>query len=98
MSDLLASNRTHTGQVTDSESSINDSDYETLITSLLSKAHSSSHTVSQKKVVSDPTPSDNDSISQQVKNLQILSQLQSLGKRLDGIEAKIVKRPVIKVK
>ena len=98
MSDLLASNRTHTGQVTDSESSINDSDYETLITSLLSKAHSPSHTVSQKKVVSDPIPSDNDSISQQVKNLQILSQLQSLGKRLDGIEAKIVKRPVIKVK
>ena len=46
LSDLLASDRTHTGQVTDSESSINDSNCETLINKPLSKACSSSHTVS----------------------------------------------------
>ena len=38
MSDLLARDMTHTGQVTDSEDSINDSDCEPLINSPLSKA------------------------------------------------------------
>ena len=81
MPDLLASNRAYTGQVSDSESSINDSDCEALIKSSPSKACSSDYAVSSNKVGSDPTQSDS-SISQQVINMQILSQLQSLDKRL----------------
>ena len=38
--------------------------------------------------MSDPTLSDNDCISQQVINMQILSQLQFLGRRLDDMEAR----------
>ena len=91
MSDLLASDRAYTGQVFDSESSINDSDCEALIQSSPVKACSSGHAVSSSKVGSDPTPSDT-SISQQVINMQILSQLQSLGRRLDNMEAKNCKK------
>ena len=92
MSDLLASNRTHTGQVTESDPSINDSDCEALFNSSLSKACSSSEAVSNEKVVSDATPSDSHAISQQVINMQILTQLQSLGRRLDDMEAKNCKK------
>ena len=87
MLDLLANGRTHTGHVSDSDSSINDSDCKILIQSSLAKAGCSGQPVLSPKVGSDPTPSDN-SISQQVINMQILSQLQSLGRRLDNMEAK----------
>ena len=51
MPDLLASDRTYTGQVNDSESSINDSDCEALVNSPLSKACSSSaYTVVHKNL------------------------------------------------
>ena len=86
MSDLLASHRTRTGQVSDSQSSINDSDCEALIQSSPVKTGTSHQAALSTKVGSDPTPSDN-SISQQVINMQILSQLQSLGRRLDTMEA-----------
>ena len=91
MSDLLACDRTHTGQVSDSESSINDSDCKALIQSSPVKACSSGYAVSSSKVGSDPTPADT-SIIQQVINVQILSQLQSLGRRLDNMEAKNCKK------
>ena len=98
MSDLLASDRTYTGQVSDTESFINDSDCEALIQSSPVKAGSSVQPALSTKVGSDPTPSDN-SIGQQVINVQILSQLQSLGRRLDTMEAKnCKKKTMIKVK
>ena len=89
MSDLLANEGTHTGQVSDSESSVNDSDCEALIQSSPVKASTSNH--SRSTVGSDPTLSDT-SITQQVINMQILSQLQALGKRLDSMEAKNCKK------
>ena len=55
------------------------------------KACSSGQAVSSSKVVSDPTLSDT-SFSQQVINMQILSQLQSLERRLDSMEAKNCKK------
>ena len=54
MSDLLASNRTHTGQVSESESSISDSDCEALIQSSPVQACSSGHAVLSSKVGSAP--------------------------------------------
>ena len=89
MSDLLAKEGSHTGQVSDSESSINDGDCEALIHSSPVKPSLSNEAGSS--VGSDPTVSDT-SISQQVINMQILSQLQALGKRLDSMEAKNCKK------
>ena len=89
MSDLLAKEGSHTGQVSDSESSINDSDCEALIHSSPVKPCLSNEAGSS--VGSDPTVSDT-SISQQVINMQVLSQLQALGKRLDSMEAKSCKK------
>ena len=85
MSDLLAKEGKHIGQVSDSDSSINDSDCEALIQSSPVKPSTSSQ--ASNEVGSDPTSSDT-SITQQVINMQILSQLQVLGKRLDSMEAK----------
>ena len=70
MSDLMAKEGAHTGQVSDSESSINDSDCEALIESSPVKASTSSQASSN--VGSDPTLSET-SITQQVINMQILS-------------------------
>ena len=89
MSDLLAKDGSHTGQVSDSESSINDSDCDALIQS--SPVKTSASNQASSSVQSDPTVSDT-SISQQVINMQILSQLQALGKRLDSMEAKNCKK------
>ena len=72
MSDLLANKGTHTGQVSDSESSINDSDCEALTQSSPVKASTSNQ--SSCNVGSDPTSYDT-SITRQVINMQILSQL-----------------------
>ena len=99
MSDLLTSDRTHTGQVSDSESSINESDCEALISSPCSKsASSSSVKIPDKKLDSDSIASHSDSVSQQVINMQILSQLQSLGRRLDDMEAKNCKKTIDRTK
>ena len=92
ISDLLASDRTHTGQVLGSDSSLNDTDCDALINSPLAKASSSGHTGTNKKYESDPTLSDSVVVSQQVINMQILSQLKSLGRRLDDMEAKNCKK------
>ena len=64
---------------------------EALIKSSPVKACSSGHAVLSSKAGSDPTLSDT-SISQQVINMHILSQLQSLGRRLDNMEAKNCKK------
>ena len=62
ISDLLASDRTQTGQVSGSDSSLNDTDCDALINSPLAKA--SSHSGINTKYVSDPSLSDNNAISQ----------------------------------
>ena len=49
ISDLLASDRTHTGQVLGSDSSLNDTDCDALVNSPLAKASSSGHTGTNKK-------------------------------------------------
>ena len=75
LSDLLASDRTHTGQVTDSESSIIDSDCEALISSPSCKKSNSMfecQLVWPKNWIREPTSSNSDSVSQQVINMQIL--------------------------
>ena len=71
MSNLLASDRTQTGQVSGSDSSIHDSDCDALVNSPPAKTSSSGHTVVNKKCESDPTLSDSDAVSQQVINMQI---------------------------
>ena len=74
-------------------SSINDSDCDALIASSDEEQESESKsTVSNTCVASsDPTSSDDTSVSQQAINLQILSQLQKMGKRLDAMEQKSCK-------
>ena len=96
MSDLLASDRTHTGQVSGSDLSIYDSDFDALVNSPISKPGSSGHTITNKKCELDPNLSESDAVSQQVINMQILSQLKKLDRRLDDMEAKIARKPVIK--
>ena len=87
MKELLASQQdSETGQVSDNDSSINESDCEALIASSESDDNDSrEHVVKSLKNSrkSDPTMSDSQSTSQQAINIQILEQLQSLGKRLD---------------
>ena len=88
MSNLLASNRTQTGQVSGSDSSIHGSDCDALVNCPPAKASSSGHNAVNKKCESDLTLSDNDVVSQQVINMQIVTPLKSLGRRLDDMEAK----------
>ena len=92
--ELLASQQDPTtGQVSDNDSSINESDCEALIASSESDDNDSrehvvkSHKSSRKP---DPTMSDSQSTSQQAINVQILAQLQSLGQRLDVMEKKFL--------
>ena len=96
MSDL-AGDRTHTGQVLGSDSSIHDSDCDVLVNSPISKTDSSGHTVT-KNVSRIRTFVRQCQVSQQVINMQKLSQLKSLGRRLDDMEAKNCKKTVIKQK
>ena len=63
-----------------------------LVNSPPAKASSPGHSAVNKNCVSDPVLSDNDDASQQVINMQILSQLKSLGRRLDDMEAKNCKK------
>ena len=93
--DLLASQRnTQSGQVSDNDSSINDSDCEALIASSGDEHDSNVEKHSTETVLtnSDPTNSDAHSTSQQAINMQILAQLQSLGSRLDAMEKKSCKK------
>ena len=69
-------------------------DSEALIASLDDEHASCNDTVNQETSVkkSDPTESDSQSTSQQAINIQILAQLQSLGKRLNVMEKKSCKK------
>ena len=98
ISDLLAGDRTQTGQVSGSDSSLSHTDCDALINSPLAKASSSGLSGNTTKYVSDPSLSDGNVISQQVISMQILSQLKSLGQRLDDMETKNYKKTVIKAK
>ena len=92
ISDLLAGDRTQTGQVSGSDSSLSDNDCDALITSPLAKTGSSGLPGCNTKHVSDLSLSDATDVSQQVINMQILSQLKSLGQRLDDMETKNYKK------
>ena len=90
MSDLLASNKTQTGQVSDTDSSIDESDCEALVNSPSTRGQNVNS--SDKNLGSDQNVSHGDSVSQQMINMQILHQLLLLGKRLDSMEAKTCKK------
>ena len=82
LSDLLTCDRANkTGQVSDTESSISESDCEALISS--SSHVSQTSKVKSSNSESEPTSSQSGSMSQHDINVQILSQLQLLGWRLD---------------
>ena len=88
----------HDGQVSDSESSISEADCEALINdSPVDSFANVSKTSSprDKKSISDPKNSDD---MQQIINSKILTQLKSLGKRLDSIEQNVVSSNVSKNK
>ena len=89
MKDFLAAQKASTsGQVSDNESSITESDCEALVASS-DEETSCKHVVDKKaEKISDPTASGTSSISQQAINMQILSQLQVLGQRLEVMEQK----------
>ena len=94
LNDLLASQKTPgSGQVFDNYSSINDSDCESLIASYDKESEPHPHSSNASNFVHkmDLTASDTGCSSQQAINMQILSQLQSLGKRLDAMEKKTCK-------
>ena len=85
MSDLLANNKEN-GQVSDTDSSIDERDCEALANSPSTSAQNVCYT--DNNAESDQNPSLGGSDSQQMINMQILQQLQSLGKRLDTMEEK----------
>ena len=80
--------------MSDNDSSINESDCEVLIASSDDDNDSRECVVNSQKSSkkSDPTMSDSQSTSQHAINIQILAQLQSLGKRLDVMEKKSCKK------
>ena len=90
MSDLLANNNKEYGQVSDTDSSINERDCEALLNSPSTSARNVCFY--DNNVESDQNPSLGGSVSQQMINMQILQQLQSLGKRLDTMEEKTCKK------
>ena len=95
MKDLLASQKTSvSGQVSDNDSSIHESDCEALIASSHDEHDSCCKGSSQETYVKKPdlTMSDTQSTSQQTIN--ILAQLQSLGTRLDAMEKEACKKSV----
>ena len=91
--DLLASQKASaSGQVSDNDSSINDSDCEALIASLDDEDNSDNQVIGKKSSKKwDPTVSNPTDISQQAINMRILTKLQGLGKRLDAMEQKSCK-------
>ena len=97
LKDLLSSRKTAgSGRVSDNDSSINDSDCEVLVASSDEESESRPHSSNASKSVhkTDLTVSDTGCSSQQAINMQILSQLQSLGKRLDAMEKKSCKKSI----
>ena len=90
MSDLLANNNKENGQVSDTDSSIDERDCEALLNSPSTSAQNVCYT--DNNVESDQNPSLGGYVSQQMINMQILQQLQSLGKRLDTMEEKTCKK------
>ena len=82
MSDLLANNKDN-GQVSDTDSSIDERDCEALV---------NSPSTSVTNAGSDQNPAIGGSVSQQMINMQILQQMQSLGQRLDNMEEKSCKK------
>ena len=94
MKDLLAAQKASTfGQVSDNESSITESDCETLVASS-DEETSCKHVVDKKNLITVRIRqgSGTSAISQQAINMQILSQLQVLGKRLEVMEQKSCKK------
>ena len=92
MKELLASQQDpSSAQVSDNESSLNESDCEALIAS---SDDDNDQVVNRQRSAkkSDPTDSDSQSMSQQAINVKILEQLHSLGKRLDDMERKSCKK------
>ena len=95
MRDLLATQKSSTsGQVSDNDSSIHESDCEALTASSDDDSGSGNERTSTETLVkkSDPTKSDVNSTSQQAINMQILAQLQTLGSRFDAMEKKSCKK------
>ena len=96
MRDLLhAQKSSSSGQVSDNDSSINESDCEALIATSDDESGSGNEGTSTQTFVkkSDPAKSDvSQSTSQQAINMQILAQLQTLGSRLDAMEKKSCKK------
>ena len=89
MSDLLANNKEN-GQVSDTDSSIDERDCEALLNSPSTSVQNVAY--NDQNVESDQNPSLGGPVSQQMINMQILQQLQSLGKRLDTMEEKTCKK------
>ena len=83
------------GQVSDSESSISESDCEALIASDQDSYVGSVKTSSPKEKV--VTSAESSIVNQEAINIKILSQLEKLGKRLDSIETNVNKSSGTKV-
>ena len=95
MRDLLhAQKSSSSGQVSDNDSSINESDCEALIATSDDESGSGNEGTTQTFVKkSDRAKSDvRQSTSQQAINMQILAQLQTLGSRFDAMEKKSCKK------
>ena len=99
MRDLLhAQKSSSSGQVSDNDSSINESDCEALIATSDDESGSGNEGTSTQTLVkkSDPAKSDvSQSTSQQAINMQILAQLQTFRSRLDAMEKKSCKKVMI---
>ena len=101
MKDLLAVQKSSSsGQVSDNDSSINESDCEALIASSDDNTDSCNKGTSTQTFVkkSDSTKSDVHSSSQVAINMQIRAQLHKLGSRLDAMEQKSCKKTNNKTK
>ena len=96
MKDLLQAQKSFSsGQVSDNDSSINESDCEALIATSDDESGSGNEGTGTQTFVkkSDPTKSDvSQSTSQQAINMQILAQLQTFCTRLDAMEKKSCKK------
>ena len=88
--------RQQNGQVSDSESSISESDCEALIASDQDSYVGSVKNSSPKGV--SASSDETSAVNQEAINVKILSQLEKLGKRLDNIESSVTKSTVTKAK
>ena len=88
--------RQQNGQVSDSESSISESDCEALIASDQDSYVGSVKNSSPKGA--SASSQESSAVNQEAINVKILSQLEKLGKRLDNIESSVTKSTVTKAK